>query len=71
MQSLQVPSAADQSPLTADRFHPAQQELAKSHDGIDDSEHRFGGMFSLGVKSSTFFFSFGKRKSVATQKLTN
>lgn len=44
-----------QSP--AGRLHPAQQELAKSHDGLDDAEHRFDGEFSLGVESPAFLRS--------------
>ena len=54
MQPFQVPGHADQVPFTADRRHPAQQELAEPHDGLDDAEHRFDRAFSPGVKGSAF-----------------
>src|SRR5450759_190377 len=46
---LHVPGHCNEAPLTADVVEPAQQELAESHHGFDDSEHRFRGLFAQGV----------------------
>jgi hypothetical protein len=52
MQPFQVPGHADQIPLSTDGLHPAEQELPEAHDRLDDSENRFDGAFSFGVKGS-------------------
>ena len=46
---LHVPGHCNEAPLTADVVEPAQQELAESHHGFNDSEHRFRGLFAQGV----------------------
>src|SRR3954449_5147630 len=47
---LQVPGHGHEVPLTADMIEPAQQELAESQHGLDDTEDRFRNVFALGVE---------------------
>src|SRR5215218_10992050 len=51
-QPLQVVGHGDQGPLAADLVEPPQQELPKAEGGLDDAEHRLGGVFAQGVQRS-------------------
>ena len=39
-------------PLASDLVETTQQELTKAEGGLDDAEHRLGGVFAQGVQCS-------------------
>src|SRR5208283_966593 len=57
---LDVPGHGHQAPLAADLVEPAQQELPKAQNRLDDAEHRLWGVLALAVE----FFAFGRGQAV-------
>src|SRR3954454_17041004 len=47
---LQVPGHGHEVPLPANMIEPAQQELAETEHGLDDTEDRFRNVLALGVE---------------------
>ena len=47
---LHIPSHRHQAPLAPDLVEPAQQELAKAENRLDDAEHRLRDVFALSVE---------------------
>src|SRR5271169_313122 len=57
---LDVPGHGHQAPLAADLVEPAQQELPKAQNRLDDAEHRLWGVLALAVE----LLAFGRGQAV-------
>src|SRR6516165_6654348 len=57
---LYIPGHGHQAPLAANLVEPAQQELSKAQDRLDDAEYRIRGVFAPSVE----FLAFGRRQAM-------